>query len=1417
MNIRPKTVRRLMILVLALALLAGGVVTWVSLSQRRVRAQIAQVRHDAVAAFEAKDYSRAVGLFSEYLTRSHTQDSDAEAVFDYGKSRMNVPLEDNRHVFEAIGVFVRYLQLDPKGDPRGEERRITEEREAGHLLLKLYADAQYNKEARQWATKLLAADPNDVDALRNMIRAQQGDKLIGPALEACRKLNQLVPDDLDWQITELRLMAATKAPPQQILDHARELRERHPDNATFEALFSWANLAYGNDFAAARRAAEAAAKLPPGKPETVLQIVRLLDVQQDFTAADALLARALAAQPHATNLRRTLVQRTWERHSPADVLEKLKDVDPVSADPALAGYKAMALFELGRADDAAPVVRALSDRKDSLQARAWALALQTAYGKDRPAPPVALRRFAEASVQDPSNPVFQLMLGQAYAGIGEVDQAVRSWNEAGQRSASWALPYCLSSRALSASGRYAEAMRAAEVARQRSPGSQFVETTYARAWYGLDVLSGLRTPDAKQLDALFAHVENVQKAWKNEPNTLPIYVSMLARRNQRDVATQQLREVLAEDPAPAVETLVQLSTVSRQEHLGVEDALLDRADKAHGPAAAVAFARAAALKQSGRAKEALEQFDAASRGHDSDLAWQLAGARLHDAAADPDAARRWATLSDNHPDNLQVQHAVLESAAHRTDRDLWRKAIDRLKAITGSEAQLWQVEDARRQLAGEPSEKELAAVVASLQKITAGAPEQPEPHRLLGEALLRVGTPDAAGKATAELSAAHELRPGDFDTTAKLVELLAAQGARDRAAAIVDSVARDPNLSGQRRLWAARSYADLGRVDAAIALLTGEESAGANAESDAARDGLMAQLYRRVGRTAEADALYQKVLENPASTADALAAGAEFYAGVGQAPTADRFVARLESLPLKPGTLDVLRAHVQQILGRTDESIATLAAGTKAHPQVEQLWQELSGAYLCAGKFDEADRAAAEGLAAIPAAPGLAAMRQQVARLRTLPASDVGRLIEGLSHNPRDPVATQVVAMLADAKARNVPADQVLSSLRQLAERNPGFIPLQALAAQRLAAAGRLKEAGDLATRAAATSPDNPELARLACAIHAAAGNWDAARDAGLRWRKLVAAHPLEADLALARCDLQQPKPDAGAAAARLAPYVADGAPEAGRQAALPLYCSSLVAAGKSAQARAILEPMATASQKWRMVWLELAGFQKDAAAAVAWVRTGARFVPDDSAQEKLALAEAWEQVGSRFDSAEAHEAARAILQPIVSGPNVPAGAWPAWAAVNQAADNYTEAERAWREYLRSNPNQPLARNNLAYMLLLQGGQAKLAEAEQLSASAISTEPGVSTLYDTLARVQLRLGKVDEAVKNFRAALNRNPANVDAMIGLADVLQSRPQNREEARALLARIDAAMKDGAAIASPLRKQLDRVKTSLSSSGI
>ena len=149
--------------------------------------------------------------------------------------------------------------------------------------------------------------------------------------------------------------------------------------------------------------------------------------------------------------------------------------------------------------------------------------------------------------------------------------------------------------------------------------------------------------------------------------------------------------------------------------------------------------------------------------------------------------------------------------------------------------------------------------IAALQKIALASPELLDVHRLLGRAMLRTQKQEYVGKATVELTTAHELQPDDFQTNAELTPLLASQGMIDKALLLVDSVASAPTLPMDRRLWAARMYADLGKADAGIKLLT----ADGVPQSDSNRNGLLAQLYAHAGRMDDAADVYKKILADP--------------------------------------------------------------------------------------------------------------------------------------------------------------------------------------------------------------------------------------------------------------------------------------------------------------------------------------------------------------------------------------------------------------------------------------------------------------------------------------------------------------------------------------------------------------------------
>jgi tetratricopeptide (TPR) repeat protein len=759
-----------------------------------------------------------------------------------------------------------------------------------------------------------------------------------------------------------------------------------------------------------------------------------------------------------------------------------------------------------------------------------------------------------------------------------------------------------------------------------------------------------------------------------------------------------------------------------------------------------------------------------------------------------------------------VQIRALSSPSRFADRAFWQRTIDRVRKLTGPDAQGWQIEQARYHILGNPSLQELEGDIQSLRKIVQASPELVDVHRLLAQAMLRTQKPEYVAQATAELTMAHDLQPDDFQSTAELTPLLASQGMIDKALILVDSVAATKSLPMDRQLWAARSYAELGKADAGIKLLTTD----APAQPDSNRDTILAQLYAHAGRTDEASSLYQRLLADPNATVEALGAGADFFANSRQSPLAAKFLERIKKLPMAPGTAELVQAHLDEVEGQFQPALQSLEQATKSNPKSRQAWLELSGFYLRFGKLDEAQKAAAQGLASVPGALDLSAMGQNIARIRSITARDIYPLVKVLSHTPQQPFAQQAIALLAVAKSRNDAPAQVLSDLSQLADQHPQFLPLQEVVVRRFLAASRFKEAAATASRSCEVAPYDIQSLQLLTTVEIAAKNWEGARVAGERWRKASGLETVDPDVNIALTYLEQPDADPQAALKQLASYMSDDAPAVARETALPAYCRALMASDRVDDAANLLFPLVAKSPKWAGVWFDLATLgAKDADTAINWLKRVEPSLASDAKLLRVAFVSAWEQVGQKFDSMRAHETAYAELKPIVANSPVPAAAWWQWAIVNQSLGILPEAQRGWEEYLKLNTGDAQGLNNLAYVLLLIGDPAQLPRARELVLQAITAYPNVSTFYDTLGRIESRAGKTTDAIKDFRLAVDKDPNDLDAMIGLADALQSQPAGRDEARALLGRINAIIDGGTPLTPPIRRQLDRVKSAITSS--
>lgn len=1396
MNIRRKTVRRLMVLVAGLLVFSGAVALLLVHSIHKEQDTVAKMREAAFHAYDSHDNQTAVKLFGSYLNAGPAEGSDAEAVYAYGMARSQVPMEGNRHIAEAINLLQKYLDLAP-ADPH----------DASHQLLHLYTQARYNKEAHAMVASLLARNPRDVEAMRAQVIAMVSERNLTGALAACHALNQIDPDNALWQDRELRLMKDLHQPTDQIVAHAQQLLDAHPNDPRFQAVMAMAYDLAGDQEKAAS-SIEKAATLPQPDAATALQIIALLERGPWPALTDDLISRA-SAQFKDPGLEELALRRLFERQQFPDLVKRVKDLDLRLADarPNVLGYDAIAQYQTSHRAEGDAIVSALAARRDAASI-AWAEAIRARFAIPAPEPARAIAAYTNAMAQDRANPVFPFDLGDAHFALGETDEAIRDWSAAARLSRTWASPIDRISRAFSATHRWTDALSAAKALELRAPGSAESQIAYAIASWGR-IQNKPAELNGEAGANLLASLEMLRAHVPQETETLPAYATLLSHRGAHDKAIEAVKTAVhSATPLPET-TFEQLLQASRQEHWQLDGEILDAAEKAHGLTPGIAYSRATSLYLEGKQTDALNLAEENRRSHAGDAAWQLDDARFRDAIGQPDALGRWTALCDAHANDIRIQYAALSAPCRLSDRGFWERTIDRVKALTGPDGQAWQIEQARWVLTGHPTPVELDDAVDTLEKVAAASPELGEAHRLLAQALVVRNKPEDAAKATTELANLHSRQPDDLQLTRELTALLVARGLPGEAAALVDAVAQDPKLDPAHRLWAAQAYGELGNYDAAIKLLTEGNSQSAD------RDALLASLYARSGRQDDAKALYEKLVADPAATPTTVIAAGNFFSAARQREDMEQCLTRLKELKFTVESIALLQSQWQERQGDVDAAIKTLADASQAHPGEKQVWHAWSGLMLRTGKLDDADKIAGAGLASLPADAGLTAMRAEIAQLRTLDRSDAALLIEAVSRNPDDPAVEQTLDALANAKTHGQLARDTLSILRPIADRYPRFLPAQQLVVGRDLATRDFTDAANVASRAAGVLPGDPLPLELLFRVQAAQGDWNAARLTALRWRRFAQANPLQPDLSIAQTYLQQPDADPAAALKQLEPEMRESAPESMRLAATPLYCRALLAAGRSDGAADRLKPLLSQSPQWAGVWMELAATCKDANAAAHWLKQLAPLLPADSQSLQIALADAWQRVGVRFQSDPAFENSIGILQPIVESKTVPSRAWRVWALSNQFSGHLAEAEHAWQALVDAEPSDPSNRNNLAFVLLLEGQKDQLKRAESLSRQAIAAQPDVSTFYDTLARIEAQLGNSAQAIQNFRTALAKNPNDIESMIGLADALQAQPTGRDEARSLLTRINTMVDGGTPLMQPIRKQLEHVKTALSAS--
>ena len=177
--------------------------------------------------------------------------------------------------------------------------------------------------------------------------------------------------------------------------------------------------------------------------------------------------------------------------------------------------------------------------------------------------------------------------------------------------------------------------------------------------------------------------------------------------------------------------------------------------------------------------------------------------------------------------------------------------------------------------------------------------------------------------------------------------------------------------------------------------------------------------------------------------------------------------------------------------------------------------------------------------------------------------------------------------------------------------------------------------------------------------------------------------------------------------------------------------------------------------------------------------------VIDGAAAEPKALADGYLRLGETYRRKGDWNAAMMALEKAREADPNNTAVIQTLALVQDSAERREEAKRTYEEVLRLDPRNGVALNNLAYLLSETGGN--LDEALEFAKRAQRLAPNYDEVVDTVGWIYLKKGAPQEAIENFKEAVERDPkrATFHYHLGLALAQQGdRAAAREEFEAAL---------------------------------
>ena len=1400
MRFSRRATRRLILVGATLVLAVTAISAWRVVRRLQVHRLATEARAEGMMAYDGGDYEAALPKLSYYLSRHK---DDVVVLRAFAEARSKVPKPNGRHLTEATALYGAALGLD------------ADNLEALAHLLDLQRRLGRRVESLGIADRILALDPNHVEALAVKASGLFLEERLEEALSYAQRLIDVRPDNTRWHAEVLRIRRAQNATDEELIRLSDSWIDGYEADGRFRLLKSQVLLSLGR-VDAARREARTAAGQGAASLEVLQDMIAVLDGLALRDQADEVIAEARARFPQEQWVVASATRRFWQVGRFEEAMAELNGAEPTFGvlDVELQRLEALLLIQAGRDDEAqrtlARILELADDGPPDQRAadRAWAEAIQARVNFEAADWLETVQVYDRAIALQPDDAVLHFLLADAYASVGERELAAASLRRAIELDPHWLAPQLSFAESLMSLGLAREALQTMVRLLRRTPNAgPEPYVLLAQAWLASDAsvrdVGVVNTETGRPGDL----VELLTTLYERSARKGTV-AGLLARahlaRGRPQAAVELIERTLLEQ-APDPQVLLSLARVSEQSGLGLEQELIDRAREVAGLTLDVAEAEARRLRDQGRVEEGLALINEAWASSPDPRSLEPRARRLRIAylagVDDPGARLALSELLDAEPESVEAADFVLSQSSAWQDRELITEAIERLAAMTGERSPRVMLARARSLLLFESTDAAKLAEATILVGDVLGQTPSSLPALTLMSRLLLAGTDPNLDEAVNHLKWAVDLYPGRADLYPRLITLLQEQGDLETAERYLERLSKYADRDPQLRRAEVQLLYDQGDFEMA-ALRLSEHVGATSPESDQL---LLASLHQRVGDHEEAERIYRRVLAAADRSDKAVRAAADFYANQGRLDEAVRLIGGFDD----PAAEALALGALYQKHGDLDEAGQWFREAVRLAPDEADAWSELAKHYVLVADYEQAHQAALAGLridnenTALQATLAASALRVgDAARRETLD------LLEDVGGNNQALLDTiGLFDRVATGDGGMTPTKSDFADAEQLVRAHPRYLPAWRLAVTINTEAGRIEEAAELARRATGRLPSEAGPAEWATRLFVQAGRLEEALDMARIWQRRSQERPIAADTIVASLQLDLGRPRA--AVAQLGPHADRIWVERDRfPQRVMVWLRALLLDRQLDRVTPLIEPLFGQGQQWRGVWLQLARTAPADIAYEALVLIEPFLL--ESPGGTLALAREWTHLAQRtgdegyFDRAEgfAMEAGRDEQQEVASRH--------LHASIALSRHDFESAESLYRGLVAEGPNGVVALNNLAVVLIRRGDGCD--EAVTLVARAIDLAPNNAELLDTRAQALLCAGHPDEAERSCRLALAQRSDDPGLLVTLIKVMIAQSRF-DEAESELTRAEMMLEarpqsdETSAKLAALREQLRR----------